>query len=199
MDDYQEDQIEPYLLYDAVRILDTPLEDLHYQAIESQFPWVKKGRLIWVRKPDFDCVVYWQKPDRSFIVLNGKRKLEDISDLLRANIGRLPGQLFGSELAAALRKLTVEPRGFLADRSFVEKMRPYLSSWAPSKDLEGVLISECRDAALRPGNNAWTLEFRYINPRGGIEGWIGHGDTERVTTLDMNTVVPDGTFRFPYR
>jgi hypothetical protein len=189
------------IAHESSRELGVAEHEIRFSAIQSEFPWIKSGELIWARRVDFEAVIFWARPGYAPVMLNRGPKLESLSALLRESVGSLPGGLKPSDLAAASRKLTVEPRGYVASRQFLEKVQPYISAWTRGDpQLRQSFASQCVDPFLQllDAKN-WQLQFRYFNPHGGVELWQAAGDRESVRTLTESRVVPDGTFRFPVR
>jgi hypothetical protein len=189
------------MLKEASRILSSPEQDLSYSAIQGEFTWMKSGEIVWIRRPDFRSVLFWVRSGHQPTVLNQEKRLENVSFLLNEMLGRLPGNLGATDLAAALRKLTTDPRGFVASQAFLATVRPYRSVWTLGDvQLEHLLESHCPDPVLQLRNDGkWNLEFQYFNPMGGVEAWTAKGSSTRVITLDRSVAVADGTFRFPFR
>lgn len=189
------------IVEESARTLDTPEHQLRVSAIQSEFPWIKRGEVLWVRRVDFEALIYWVRSNQTSTVLNRGNTLDSISSLLRDNVGPLPGTLTAPALAAALRKLTVEPRGYVMTPQFFERVKPNLSDWTRGDtELALLLQSHSIEPTLRlVDQTGWQLEFRYINPQGGIELWHASGDRDFVRTLQKSLPVAEGTFRFPVR
>jgi len=199
-----DESIKSNILSLASQTLDTTAEKLLYGRVESQFPWIKVGGIAWVRNPEFECGMYWIQPDQQPVWLNPPemRGLPALSILLKSNSGDLPTSLKPIQLAEAIRRLAVEPRGYVAGKEFLEKHQPYMSAWLPEDTPEWRrrFADLCPDPRLKVDKQAtWQLEFNYFNPQGGVEKWHAAGDAMHVAQATMSPAADNGTFRWPMK
>ncbi len=206
----------------AASALEVPFEHLIVGRIESEFPWLKNGGIVWARTVDFKSALFWVRNEGPPIWLNPPelKGLPGLSVMLTTSVGELPGEVKPIPLAEAVRKLSVEPRGYVASQEFLKKHTPYLSSWL-MKDTEAArkqFAAQCSDPILaklqntdkpdtpdnakksdKPDANAWKLTFSYFNPQGGVEKWVVIGDAAHVASAKKDEALPDGTYRWPFR
>jgi hypothetical protein len=187
---------------DSSKALGVPVSVIHFTAIEDSFAWLKVGEIIWARTEDFKAAVYWVRQGASPKRLNGPDGLQNVSALLTSQPGPLPGCVSTIQLAEAVRKLTVEPRGFVGNRDFLARASQDMESWlidGAAKDRE-LFKQHCRDPRLSPGSgDEWILEFYYFNPEGGVESWRVSGDKKRIATARKSEALANGTFRWPFK
>ena len=187
----------------AAQTLQVPAEDLFFGRIESEFPWVKQGGILWARTSDFRSALFWVRPDGPDIWLNPPelKGLPGLSFMLSSNVDDLPDKLKPIELAEAVRKLAVEPRGYVASQEFLKKHKPYLVNWLPQNNAQQqkLFADQCQDPILTKGESEkWKLSFKYFNPQGGVEQWIVEGDARHISSAKESEALPDKTFYWPF-
>lgn len=187
----------------SAAILGVPEEKLLYQAIESQFPWIKSGEVIWSRTQSFEAAIFWGVKGQDPVLLNGKDGLASISELIISQAGKLPQSISPVDLAGAVRKLTVEPRGFVGCRQFYDKQLPYLTNWL-QKDTTSerdIFLKHAADPVLSNSQEekTWKLKFFYFNPDGGVEEWDVSGAESLIQNAKKTEALPGKSFRWPYR
>ncbi|MGD8451082.1 MAG: hypothetical protein PVJ57_04635 [Phycisphaerae bacterium] len=187
----------------AAQALGLPAEELIFAGIESAFPWIKFGEIIWARTVDFRPALFWVISGAEPRRLNGGDEFRALSLLLLEQAGPLPMCVSATELAEAIRKLTVEPRGYVGCQAFLDKHTPYLPSWlkrdTPAE--RAAFAKNCEDPELvvAEDGQTWTLRFFYFNTLGGVEQWEAAGTRDRIQSAKMTTAVRDGVFRYPMR
>src|SRR5688572_32237238 len=99
----------------AAQTLQVAAENLFLGSIESEFPWLKEGGIAWARTADFRSAIFWVRTDGPEVWLNPPelKGLPGLSFMLTSSVGDLPDGLKPIELAEAVRKLAVEPRGYV--------------------------------------------------------------------------------------
>lgn len=184
----------------SVEILGKPEEELLFAGITREFAWLKFGELIWARTEDFRAAVFWVTAGAEPVHLNGNDGLPELAKLLLVHTGPLPERIAPVQLAAAIRKLTVEPRGIVACREFLAAERPHLEDWlradrAPDREL---FARHCEDPQLSAtSDERWSLGFDYFNPAGGVEHWQVVGDRARIESARKSVALKAGTFAWP--
>ncbi|MDC3960497.1 hypothetical protein KEG38_41975 [Polyangium jinanense] len=184
---------------DSERLLGVPFDDLLVTVIETKFPWLHAGRVVWARTQDWKQALFWVKPDGEVRHLNGPDGLANLSRMLVESTGPLPKGLPPIKLAEATRQLTFEPRGQVASREFLQRVRPYMANWLAEDNPQSRKLFEeqCEDPALHQQGHGWTLLFRCFNVKGGVELWTVKGDESHVAETKKTLVCPAGTFVWP--
>jgi hypothetical protein len=188
----------------AAHTLGVPFDHLLVGRIESEFPWLKTGGILWARTVDFKSVLFWVRDQGPPIWLNPPelKGLPGLSIMLSQNVGDLPGNIKPVELAEAVRKLAVEPRGYVASQEFLKKHTPYLAGWLKedNQKTRNLFAQQCADPVLdKVEGKPWKLSFAYFNPQGGVEKWVVEGDANHVASAKKSEGLADGTFRWPFR
>jgi hypothetical protein len=188
---------------ESSKILGVPTEDIIFGEIRSAFPWLKSGEIIWARNVDFQSVLFWVAAGAEPVRLNGPDGLKALSGLLHTHVGPLPTGLPAAQLAAAFRQLTIEPRGFVGSREFLQRQEPYLKAWLKSDS--PAERRRFRELAPDPlletseSDETWSLTFNYFNPEGGVEHWKVKGDRVNILNAAKRPAARDGTYRWPCR
>ena len=181
-------------------ILDVPLPDIHFTDISEAFPWLRQGELIWARTLKFKAAVFWARQGLEPIQLNGSQPLGILARLLVRQTGGLTKGVSAAELAEAIRCLTVEPRGYVCTPKFRAWIYPYLRFWVRGNNAEDRerLFQLCNGPVLkRSDDEAWSLEFNYLNPKGGVESWSASGDALEIHQAESSDAVEQGTYLWP--
>lgn len=169
--------------------------------VSAKFPWLREGAIIWARTRDFkQHCMFWAREDAPLVQLDGKDRLEALSQLLVANVGSLPGNLGAAELAQAIRQLGFEPRGLLAQPELIEDIGDSLGTWLQTDDAHNrqLFHDACTPPVLRAaGDHGWELEFNFFNVRGGVEAWKAAGDHAAIHSAESTELLPDHTFFWP--
>ena len=167
--------------------------------ITDGFSWVNSGRIGWVRAANSGSVVLLLD-DRGVQRLNAPDDHSALAALLVRDAGYLPTRLSPTELAEAIRRLGVDPRGFVGSPQFWEQQKAYVRLWCggDDADLAAKFKAGCAAPELTSDQGGtWQLKFLYFNANGGVEQWLVNGDRERFNAI-KTVKFPDRTFVFPY-
>jgi hypothetical protein len=184
---------------DCERILNIPFDDLIVAVIETKYPWLKKGRIVWARTPEWTQALFWVLPDEEPMHLNGPQGLSYVSRMLVESTGPLPRGLSPTKLAETIRQLTFDPRGQVTSREFLHRVRPHIGYWLAEDDDDNRRLFEgqCEDPTILNENGTWILKFRSFNTYGGVEQWIVTGTPAHIVEAQSALMYPKGTFIWP--
>jgi len=167
--------------------------------VTTSFPWLKTGRLFWIREWDGDSVMVYQGPNSDVTCLNAAEGVSRIGDLIARGKSGSPSPAADPEaFAQVLVKLRGDPRKQVLGPKFLA-LYGDLSSWAGT-----AAIAMLRDISRPPEfsrdpSGTFRLKFNVITARGAIEAWTVTGK-ETPFTLDLITVdslMPEGSFNNP--
>ena len=194
---------EKYIRQAATRassLLGVPRGELITAIVSAKFPWLREGEIVWSRTPDFRHCMFWIKDGEEPLLLNGKDWMSAVSKVLVANVGSLPGDLSADLLAQAIRQLGHDPRGLLAGKKLVERVKDSLAIWLKKDDAHDrqLFLDANVDPVLRSeGEHGWELDFNFFNVDGGVEAWKVSGDHAAIQSADRTVLLPDHTFFWP--
>jgi hypothetical protein len=125
-----------------------------------------------------------------------------LSDVLTSERGGLPANLTATEIAEAVRKLTVGPPGLVATSELLQRKSPPLFAWTTDKPRgdEKTFRLLCVTPALETivQDGRWRVIFNYFNDRGGVEHWTVSGNAAGLVDVKMEPLLADGTFNWPF-
>lgn len=184
---------------DCERILKMPFDDLVISLVETKYPWLKSGRVVWARTPEWKQALFWVLPDEKPMHLNGPRGLSYVSRMLVESTGPLPQSLPPTRLAETIRQLTYDPRGQVGSRDFLARVRSYIKNWLVDDNAASQTLFEeqCEDPVIHTDKETWTLTFRCLNVQGGVELWTVKGTSSRIQEAVNIPIHPTGTFAWP--
>jgi hypothetical protein len=184
----------------ASSLLGVGRSQLITSVVSAKFPWLREGEIVWSRTPDFRHCMFWIKDGEEPLLLNGKDWMSAVSKVLVANVGSLPDELSAATLAQAIRQLGHDPRGLLAGKQLVERVKDSLAIWLKQDDAYNrqLFLDANKDPVLRgEGDHGWELEFNFFNVNGGVEAWKVTGDHAAIESADRTALLPDHTFFWP--
>jgi hypothetical protein len=182
------------------KILGAPIRRVFASVVETKFPWLRTGRVVWARTPGWKQALLWVVPEREPMQLNGPDGLSYLSEMLVDSTGPLPGGLPPLRLAETIRQLTYDPRGVVASPDYLGRLGSGITDWLKhDTPVDRRLFEEqftepvlqCHDGG------SWSLEFHCFNVAGGVEQWHADGDAGRILRAARSPRVADGTFRWP--
>jgi hypothetical protein len=177
-------------------------QDLTSVALTSRFAWLVHGELVWLKGARASAVVYAEGD--AFRLLNAAslstterlQRLSVVFDAQRA----APGSLDAVALAKAVRMLTIDPRGYLADANWWRSIERNLASWLLDRTVdESVVRMGLREAQMETHGGDWQLTFRWVNHLGGMEDWVVSGTRATVAAAQLKMILANGSIRIPVR
>ena len=192
------------VLQHACNLLGTKRTDVWTEDITKSFHWVRKYRLLWVMSRDRRSVVMALLEGKPPLELTHGSRLANLSTLLKEERGKLSLALKPVDLATAIRRLTVEPPGFVGCPEFLRRPSPPLRAWLQGDvaKQETLFRSHCAAPVFthtaEGGRTKWTLKFSYFNQRGGVEAWTVEATDDAVLSANSVAAVADGTFVWPF-
>lgn len=217
------DETSRLLLEQAPQALGVHPSLLRYVGIGKSYAWLRVGELIVARSVDDRAAVFWALYGYEPVHMNGPDGLARLGPFIVDQLRSPVWTLSADKLAAAIRQLTVEPRGFVGGKALLDEASQHWRFWLATDDeanrdkfkshcAEPVLKIVEKDkktpAATKPtvggagapsdDGKAWTLAFFYFTSAGAVEMWEAAGDSSNITAAKSSPVQPPGTFRFPY-
>lgn len=177
--------------------------DLRFGEITQLFPWAKMHSFFWAVDRDRNSAVAATRiGEGEVLLLSDDLGIAKLSQILIAEIGTIPGGIDAREFASSIRRLTVAPPGIIASSDmFSGPTSPPMEGWLinnTTKDrdlLRSQLVQPTLD--IQP-DKSWILRFRYFNPKGGVESWVVSGDSGAIRAAELEIIVPNGTFNWPF-
>ncbi len=185
--------------------LHTIESNLVVEEVTEQYPWIR-GHSLYLgmststvnQGATFTVARSGRAPP---FALGGPSGLSNLSTLLIRERSAIPGGLDACELAEAIRRLFVAPRGLVGEPSMLDEMPiPASEVWCDG-DPEEQRRSRgrmCLAPVLHEHAGAWELRFFFWNPAGGVELWNVAGDASHIVSVREDIAAPDGSFRWPW-
>lgn len=175
---------------------------LRVSEVTSHYPFVRAHRLfVGHNEQKRSLAVAWAEGQgaRPLALPDG---LPALSELLVAETGPLPDGLPPGDLALAIRRLGVDPRGYLGEPEVLNRPIPprdtFCNGNRAEQQKQRLLFAQAPDVRRRP-DGTWALQFFYWNPRGGVELWDVIGAAASLLGATRSEAAPDGSFRWPFR
>ena len=186
----------------ALEKVDPPEDEWWVRDITDSYPWLGEAKLFWIIDSKGQSAMIIGHPDESYECLNQPSKTSRIGEIIRAKLGEVPSEKMSvKNMARLITQWHREPRGHIADQSFLDKNRPVLDSWLTSNaqsvsEIESVCFPVQYKASA---NGRWSLLFNYLNHEGGVDQWVikGTQDEFSIETINISEVRPQGTFFYP--
>ncbi len=143
--------------------------------------------------------MFWAAAGSKVRRLDGKNSLPVLSELLVVNTGQLPRGLSPSDLATAIRELTVSPRCYVAKSGLRTSFARFVGDWGWTERDKERFSTYCTDPVLTEGTGpSWSLMFNCFNiVDGSIEAWTCHGDLKQIHKADKVVVDGPGALVWP--
>ena len=185
--------------------LQTSERDLLVEEVTAQYPWVRRHSLYLGssrsrtgRGATLTVARSGQAPP---LALGGQSGLSALSALLVRERAAIPGGLTAGELAEAIRRLSVAPRGLVGGpETLDESLIPASESFCDGDKAEQERLRErmCQAPELQEHAGSWELRFFFWNPAGGVELWNVAGDASRIVSMRKDCAAPNGSFHWPW-
>jgi len=200
-----EDQTKKAALL-AGSLLGVDSSQLSLEDITPSFSWAKRHKIYWaLNQQDRRSVVVIFGPNDSPFVTTSQSGLSLLSLILVDELGTIPDGLGASELAAAVRRLTLSPQGLVGSPEMLKPAFPPLEAWIRSQgipaDQQTKLIRQNMASPvlqIDPKTKKWSLDFSYFNERGGIEGWHLEGNDREISSSKLRSIAADETLNWPF-
>ncbi len=176
---------------------------LRVSEVTAQYPFVRRHRLFVGsnerRQSASVALLSESEPPKALSLTGGA---EALSELLVGETGSLPNGLTPEQLAMAVRRLGVDPSGFLGNPDVLKRMIPpspqFCDGDAAEQQKKRRNFAEPPQVTRHEGGY-WTLQFFYWTPLGGVELWNVSGDETQILGAQRSEATAPGSFRWPFR
>jgi hypothetical protein len=167
--------------------------------VTASFPWLKIGRLFWIREWGGGSAMVYEGPGSDVTCLNAAEGVSQISELLFGGGSAVPSPANSpEEFAQLLVTLRGDPRKQVLGPNFLADQGD-LTDWAGTAAVASLREFSRPPEYTRDSNGAFRLKFNVITASGAVETWTVTGK-EAPFTLDPITVdslMPEGSFTNP--
>jgi len=187
----------------AARTLKLPPGAIELDDVSADYMWARGSPLFRSVGGGTRLLVGVTTDARSFIFHEAgdiQRSIVELNGFLGAQRVRPLWAIPPKVHCQMLRHFLFGRSGFLASWEFLNGQRSALPQWTMHCQSDGTALFEkcCEEPRSTYAPNHWILDFNYFNTRGGVEKWHASGSESMVHEAEMQVLVPDGKFTYPY-